>query len=68
MPAAPMLNAPDRSRTVPDYLEGDMTVRDLIEVLSTLQFHGKQATAEIELDRAVADFLVGLLTEKTRRA
>jgi len=54
-------DTPERSRApIPDYLDQDMTVRDLVEVLSTLQFR-RDGTAMVELDRAVADFLVALL-------
>jgi hypothetical protein len=72
MPSAPLskqsdTNTLERSRApIPDYLDQDMTIRDLVTVLEGLRFNG-DGWARIELDRAVADFLVALLQSKTRR-
>jgi hypothetical protein len=52
----------------PDYLEGDMTCRDVVEILKQIKFSKPGDMHCIEIDKTIRDFIVAKLTPPRRRA
>jgi hypothetical protein len=48
-------------RPAPDYLDGDMTRAQFVDVLKALNFRRRDAVATLQLDKDARDYLLRLL-------
>jgi hypothetical protein len=52
---------------VPDVLNGNMTISEVVEVLTHLHFGRSSRTATVELDRATAAYLIASIRQRQHR-